>query len=296
MGRCWPILLTAALAALPRAARPDEAMTYVYHAPESALDIRHVYQWEILRTALERTKARWGPYRMIQSEPMSEKRQAFELKSGSGKLTVMYLSTIPDFEKNLVPVRIPVDRNLGGYCVFLIRKDDRHRFESVRTLDDLRRFRIGLGYGWIDVDILRASGFDVVTGTSYDGLFEMLVQRRFDIFLRAATEVLDEQAQRKAALPELFVEESILFYYPLPMYFWFPKTPRGRRLAARAEAGMWAMIGDGTFSAIFDRYQGRKIQRLRLKERRLFKIPNPFLGPETPLHDPRLWFDPATYR
>jgi len=222
--------------------------------------------------------------------------QAFELESGSSKLTVMYLSTTPRFEQNLVPVRIPVDRNLGGYCVFLIHEADRHRFDGVRTLDDLRRFKFGLGYGWIDVDILRANGFEVVTGTSYDGLFEMLVHRRFDILLRAATEVLEEREQRGTTLPALFIEEKILFYYPLPMYFWFSKTPGGRRLAARAEQGMRAMIADGTYDAIFDRYQRHKIEALRLKERRKLSITNPFVGPDTPFQDKRLWFDPLTYR
>ena len=41
-----------------------------------------------------------------------------------GSLTVMYLGTRPEFEKELMPVRIPVDKNLGGYMVFLIRKED----------------------------------------------------------------------------------------------------------------------------------------------------------------------------
>jgi Bacterial extracellular solute-binding proteins, family 3 len=281
---------------LPAAGLADGAMTYVYHAPESERDVRYEYHWEILRTALERTKARWGPYRMAPSERMSERRQAYEMERASGKLTVMYLSTIPEFEQRLVPVRIPVDKDLGGYCVFLIRKEDRHRFESVRTIEDLRRFKIGLGYGWIDVDILRASGFDVVTGTSYDGLFEMLLQRRFDVFLRAATEVLDEREQRKESLPDLFIEESIVFHYPLPMYFWFPRTPEGKRLAARAEEGMRAMIADGTYDAIFDKHQRHKILQLGLRQRRLLRIPNPYAGPETPYADKRLWFDPATYR
>jgi hypothetical protein len=288
------VLLLAA--ARPPARAADDVMTYVFHAPESALDVRYVYHWDILRTALERTKASWGPYRMVESERMPEARQAFELKSASGKLTVMYLSTTPDFERSLVPVRIPVDRNLGGYCVFLIRREDQHRFDGVRTVEDVRRFKIGLGYGWIDVDILRANGFDVVTGTSYDGLFEMLLHRRFDVFLRAATEVLDERDRRKETLPGLFIEEHVLFYYPLPMYFWFPKTAEGRRLAARAEEGMRAMIADGTYDAIFDRYQRHKIEALRLRERRIVRISNPFLGPETPFWDKRLWFDPATYR
>jgi ABC-type amino acid transport substrate-binding protein len=281
------LLLVAVLA------RP---MEYIYHPPESALDVRYMYHWEILRTALEKTKDKWGPYRMVPSEFMTERRQAFELKNATGKLTVMYLSTTPEFEETLVPIRIPVDKNLGGYSVFLIRKEDRARFANIRSLDDLKKFRFGVGLGWIDVDILRASGFKVVTGSSYEGLFEMLAQKRFDIFLRASVEVLDEYDKRKERLPGLYIEDNFIFYYPLPMYFWFPKTAEGRRLAARAEEGMRMMIADGTYDRIFDKYQRHKIIRLRLKERKIFRIPNPNIGPETPIFDQRLWFDPATYK
>jgi hypothetical protein len=136
----------------------------------------------------------------------------------------------------------------------------------------------------------------VVTGSSYEGLFEMLVHGRFDIFLRAAVEVLDEYEERKDSLPELAIEETLVLYYPLPMYFWFPKTDEGRRLAARAEAGMRAMIADGTYMRIFDKHQRWKIERLRLKERMVLRISNPLLSPQTPFSDERLWFDPRTYR
>ena len=286
------VLCTAAFCA-PAARAVD---TYIYHPPESAFDVRYLYHWEILRTALEKTRPKWGPYRMIPSGRMTEQRQRYELKNATGKLTVMYLSTTPDFEKTLIPIRIPVDRNLGGYCVFLIRRDERDRFAAIRTLDDLRRFRYGLGLGWVDVDILRYNGFQVVTGSSYDGLFEMLSNRRFDVFLRAAVEVLDEYDQRKIAIPDLYIEPSLILYYPLPMYFWFPRTAEGRRLAARAEEGMRMMIADGTYDRIFDKYQRWKIERLRLKERRIFRIENPNVGPETPFADKRLWFDPKTYK
>jgi ABC-type amino acid transport substrate-binding protein len=271
-------------------------MVYLHHPPESALDIRYVYHWEILRTALERTTKKWGPYRMAPAALMTERRQAVELKNATGKLTVMYVSTTPDFERNLIPVRIPVDRNLGGYCIFLIRRGEQPRFDSVKSLDDLRRFKYGLGLGWQDVDILRRSGFKVVTGSSYEGLFEMLVAKRFDVFLRGAVEVLDEYDARKTALPDLAIEKHIVFYYPLPMYFWFSKTDEGRHLAARAEEGMRMMIADGTYDRIFDRYQRRKIEQLNLKGRKIFRIDNPNVGPETPLADKRLWFDPRTYK
>lgn len=280
----------------PAPATAAEPMTYLYHPPESSLDVRYRYHWEILRTALEKTGSKWGPYRLLASERMSERRQTYELKNATGKLTVMYLSTTPDFESHLTPVRIPVDRNLGGYCVFLIRRGEAARFAAGRTVDDLRRFRFGLGFGWIDVDILRANGFTVVTGSSYDGLFEMLVNRRFDAFPRAAVEVLDEYAQRHETIAGLEIEPRLVFYYPLPMYFWFAQTPQGRRLAERAEEGMRTMIADGSYDRIFDQYQGWKIERLDLRHRRLLRIENPYVGPETPFADKRLWFDPQAYR
>jgi len=295
MGTRGSAFLLAVLLVSFAAASRAQVMTYIYHAPESSLDVRYLYHWEILRTALEGTTPKWGAYRMVPSGFMTERRQAFELKNATGKLSVMYLSTTPDFEQHLIPIRIPVDKNLGGYCVFLIRRDDQQRFANVRSIDDLRGFTYGLGLGWIDVDILKANGFRVVTGSSYDGLFEMLVNRRFDVFLRAATEVLDEYAKRKESLP-LAIEDSVILYYPLPMYFWFPKTDEGRRLAARAEEGMRMMIADGTYDRIFDAYQRQKIERLRLKDRRIFKIANPFVGAETPFADKRLWFDPQTWK
>ncbi len=271
-------------------------MRYVYDAPESASDTRYAYQWKILETALEKTRDEYGPYWLTPSKAMSERRQAYELVHGTGKLTVMYLSTTPEFERTLIPVRIPVDRNLGGYGVFLIRKQDAGRFGAIRTLNELRQFSYGLGLDWIDVGILRASGFRVVTGSTYEGLFEMLENKRFDVFLRGAVEVLDEYEARSRMLPDLEIEPSLILYYPLPMYFWFHDSADGRQLAARAEAGMRKMIADGSYDRIFAEYQDEKIRRLNLRGRRILRIENPNLGKETPFADRRLWFDPQTYR
>lgn len=290
---CWMRLLFLLGGAwLTGAAAAAESWDYVYNAPESALDRRYLYHWKILETALEKTRAEHGGFRLAAAEFMTEKRQEFELRAATGKLTVMYRGTTPEMEQNLVPIRIPVDKNLGGYCVFLIRKENQARFAPVATLDALRQFKFGLGLGWIDVDILRSNRFQVVTGSSYDGLFEMTVNRRFDVFLRAAVEVLDEYDQRHEALPDLAIEERLVLYYPMPMYFWFSRTDAGRRLAARAETGMRRMLDDGTYDRVFREYQQHKIERLQLGRRQILRIENPFLGPETPFHDHRLWYVP----
>jgi ABC-type amino acid transport substrate-binding protein len=209
---------------------------------------------------------------------------------------VIYLGTTPQMERELIPVRIPVDKNLGGYCVFLIRQERQPGFAGIKSLEDLRHFSFGLGLGWIDVDILRANQLNVVTGSNYEGLFEMVQNGRFDIFLRAATEVIGEFESHRTQLTGLGIEQNLGLYYPMPMYFWFSKTAEGRRLASRAEEGMRLMIADGSYDRIFSDYQDEKIRRLDLKNRRWFKISNPLLGSETPLQDSKLWFDPATYQ
>jgi hypothetical protein len=282
----------ASAAAPPAPVAEPGVMTYVYNAPESPLDRRYDYHWEILRRALERPQTKWGRYALVPSVGRSEKRQTSELRAATGRISVMYLGTTPALEHTLVPVRIPVDKNLGSYSVFLVRPDALSRFAAVETLDELRRLTVGLGLGWLDVDILRANRFNVVTGSSYDGLFRMAANGRFDGFLRAAVEVLGELEARRGEGLELVVEPTLLLYYPLPMYFWFSSTEAGRRLAARAREGMLGMLEDGTYDRIFEAYQGYKIQRLQLKKRRLLELPNPYLVPETPFDDKRLWFDP----
>jgi hypothetical protein len=288
-------LLALALLAQPPQAPPG-VMRYVHNAPESALDTRYLYHWKILETALDKTTAKYGPYALETAPSMTEQRQRFELTRATGKLTVMYLGTTQEMERELVPVRIPVDRNLGGYSVFLIRKSRQRDFEGVQRLDDLRRFSFGLGLGWIDVDILRANHFNVVTGSSYNGLFEMAENGRFDVFLRAAVEVIDEYDSRKARMPDLAIERRLVLYYPMPMYFWFSPTAEGRRLAARAEEGMRMMIADGSYDRIFSEFQDPKIRALDLAHRQIFTIGNPYLSAETPFTERRLWFDPSSYR
>lgn len=272
-----------------------EQMIYIYNAPESENDVRYVYHWEILRTALERTAGKYGPYRMFRSEQMNEIRQERELSSGSGKLTVMYCDDKPGFGARLCAVYIPVDRNLVGYRIFLIRKERQKEFSAVRNAADLRRYVFGFGAGWIDVDIMKRSGFSVLTGTSYEGLFNMLARKRFDVFSRSAAEIVDEYEARREQYPDLHIEDTLCLSIPQPMYFWFSKTAEGRRLAARAEEGMRMMLDDGTYDRIFERHYGHDIRKLRLSSRRIIRLDNPFLGPKTPYGDKRLWFDPSAY-
>ena len=56
------------------------------------------------------------------------------------------------------------------------------------------------------------------------------------------------------------------------------------------------MMNDGSFDAIFMKYNRSSIVKANLKNRRIIRIDNPDLPKDTPLNDPSLRFDPATMK
>ena len=257
------------------------------------LDSRYDYDWEVLRTALEKTVPHSPPCTLRASEvTMEESRANGELAAAGGRINVFSRSTTVALEQQFLPVRIPVDKGLLGYRLLLVRAADLPRFGAVRTLQDLRALRAGQGSNWADVTVLRSAGIPVVEGNSYDGLFSMLMARRFDYFSRAVDEALREIDERRASHPQMALEPDLLLYYPLPRYFFARRDAEGRQLAQRITAGLEIMIRDGTLDQLFQRYKGKSIEQADLPHRRLIKIDNPGLPPETPLSRSELWYNP----
>ncbi len=286
-----PLVLATGAAADPP---PPGVMAYIYNGPESPEDHRYSYHWLVLHEALEKTLAKYGPYRMESASYMNEDRQAFELQNQGGKLTVLIRGDTMDYESKFEAVWHPIDKGLLGYRVFLIRREDQPHFTSATTLNDLRRFSIGQGSGWKDIEILRTNGLKVVAGGDYAGLFPMLANHRFDLFSRAVEEVTDEYSQQKDQFPNLAIEQNLLLYYPIARYFWFAKSAEGRRLAERVREGMSLMVADGTLDRLFAASHEKLFAELHLATRKLFVLQNPFAGSQVPLADKRLWYSPLT--
>jgi hypothetical protein len=275
---------------------PKPSMDYVYHHAESESDVRYGYIWRVLHAALERTRARFGDYELRPStiaETNETRRLSDLMHDRTDILNVDAFAARRDMDVNLVPVRIPIDMGLLGYRLMLIRAEDQPRFDKIQTLEDLRSVRFGLSAAWIDVSIMRNSGLPVVLGRDYEGLFHMLAAGRFEAFSRGANEVTEEFNARRKSVLNLAIEKHLLLHYPMPIYFWFPNTPDGRRRAERVNAGMTAMLADGTLKTMFQAEFGEKIRALDLAHRHVIEIPNPELGAHEPLDKTELWFDPA---
>lgn len=290
----WP-LLAACLLTSPVAPAADKAVeaglySYVYPAHESVHDRRFDDLIEILRTALEKTRSEFGPYELRPSSySMPESRYLNALASALD-LSIIWSSTSQQMESSLRPVRIPLRRGLLGYRIALIEKGQQGRIDQIQSAEDLKKFNIGQGLGWGDVQIYQAAGITVTTA-KYPNLFAMTANKRFDLFPRGISEVFKEYELNKAANPGLAIEKNLLLYYPWPYYFFFNKEDEV--LAYRVEVGLRKMLKDGSFLAIFHKYNADAIKRANLQGRRIIRLPNPLLPKETPLSDNSLWFDPA---
>jgi hypothetical protein len=266
------------------------ATVLVYPRSESLTDTQYIYDYELLRQALEATIPSHGPYELKPSAaPMNQARAGDEIAAG-GLVNVFARSTAAEHEERFLPVRIPIDKGLISYRVFLVRGDMQAKFAAVRSLADLRAYSVGSFSTWADTNILRAAG------DSYEGLFRMLVARRFDFFSRSADEAYREYDERRGALPEMKVEQNLLLYFPTTRYFFLKRGDEGGKLAARIEEGLNLMVKAGSFDAHFQRYKGPLIARAHLKTRKVFRIDNPYMSAQTRAllkSRPELWYDPG---
>lgn len=266
--------------------------SFVYNRNQAELDGIDHYVWKVLETALRRTRKSYGEYRLSSIPAMPTQRRAYALEHGAEGVTVALFSDNPEREKNLVPVRIPVDLGLSGYRLLLIHAADQPRFSAVTGLPDLEKFHFGLLPWWDDAVVMKRADVPTVAGVSYDGLFQMLAAHRFDALTRSAREVLPEYEHRKSGLADLAIERHLVLHYPMPVYFWFRDDEQGRRRAARVKAGLEGMVADGTLKRMFDAEFGPRLAKLGLAHRRVIELPNPLLDASLVPSDPELWYHP----
>lgn len=268
----------------------DHEFIIRYPQPESEDDTRDAYKIELLRLALEKTKKTEGAYNLIPSDIIIPTNRLVTTLQEGKQLSVLFSATTLRLESQLRPIRIPVLKGILGYRIFLIRKQDKEKFDSITTLDELKKYTVGQGLGWRDIDILKENGFPVVTGGPYEGLFLMLTSGRFDYFSRGVIEALVEHEERKEKLPTLFVEEKLLIHYPFPVYFFVARE--NTALANRIERGLNMMINDGSFDELFNKHHQALLEKANIKNRRIFKINNPLLPQSTNLDRVELWYSP----
>jgi hypothetical protein len=271
-----------------------DGMHFVDPPPEAPGDERHLYYWQLLDAALASNRDKYGDYSASAfSSPMTFQRSAAEVESGGGRVNIVSRATNLDLERRLRPIRIPLDKGLLGARMFLVMPKTEARLERVRTLDQLKQFSIGQSSSWTDVRILQAAGFKLILSDAYTPLFDMLGAGRFDLFSRGAIEIDAEWRANRENVPGLTIDRYFLLHYPLPRYFFVPRTAEGERMAERIEDGLQRLRRSGEFERRYQAWKKLVLKDIHLGGRTVFRLPNPELSPEAPLSDKYWWDDLA---
>lgn len=264
-------------------------MKVIHPADEEKGDPRFNDVKEILRMALEKTIPEFGPYELRASAQQTNGLRYLGNLANENDLNVVWSSTTVEKERSYLPIRIPLRKGILGYRVLLVHKNKQALLKEVRTLDDLKKFSVGQGVGWDDVKLYEANGIKVIEA-KYSNLFRMLSYQRFDFFPRGINEIFNEFEKESPHNPDLVVDDSLLLYYPWPYYFFVSQT--NTKLHKRLSLGLQKMIRDGSFDAIFWKYNGKAIEAANFKKRHVIYMTNHLLPKETPLNDASLWYRP----
>lgn len=229
------------------------------------------------------------PYEVeVTRDQMTQTRVIEQLRAN--KLDVMWLASSQDAEQTLLPIRFPLLKGLLGYRVCIINPNNQNKFASVRTMEDLRELTFGQGYGWPDVETLRANGLQVIVTSKYENLFYMVEGGRFDGFPRGVLEPWVELKSRQDL--GLTVDSNVLLIYRLPFYLFV--SPDNTKLARELHEGFERALANGNFDRYFYGHEMIKsaLERAKLDERKaVFELKNPTLSKETPLERKDYWFD-----
>lgn len=238
---------------------------------EVTAQAHEIYFYKVLELALQKTADTHGPYQLERfNRILSNQRYIAEVSRDHGVIDITWTMINQEREEKLLPIKISLLRGMNSYRVFLIRTEDVQKFAAIRNIEELKQYSAGSGSVWPDTSVLLANGLPVVTSAHYELLFTMLERKRFDYFPRGVYEVWTEQ--KAHANKGFVIEETLMFHYPAPIYFFVNK--KNTQLAERIERGLKIAIADGSFDTLFFSTPGfeRGYQEINNKNRRVFHL------------------------
>ncbi|WP_428675013.1 hypothetical protein [Roseibium sp.] len=259
----------------------------VYYPVEAGRRIEGEIPLQVLKLALQKHGGDWD-LQPSPLGPMNEQRSKILLSHGQG-LDIAWYGTYPELEKQLMPVRIPINGGLLGWRLFLIDGRRQAEFSRIENQEDLTRLNLVQGQGWGDIKVLEDAGFPV-TAAEYHLLFGLVTAGRADAFPRGVDEIYVEHAQWSEHLPNLAIEQSLAIYYPWMKLFFVQNG--NHALHDAIFDGLQKAHADGSYQELFFSHpSNRKTLDLgRLHERRLFHLDNAHMTDETRNIDPKFFF------
>lgn len=260
-----------------------------YPRPESTSDSRGSYPVALLTLCAKQFDY---SFTLKPSAIHAQQGRSIRLLADQNGIDVLWAVTSAEREQMLLPIRIPIDRGLIGWRLLLINSNEKRRFNEISTQEQLASLRAGQGHDWPDTDVLRANQFNVITSTTYEGLFRMLERGHIHYFPRSISEIWPEADARKAL--GIVVQPTLILHYPEALYYFVNK--RNTKLAEILTTCLKNATYDGSLSALFYEYYHTAIDQADLHSRTVIELDNPLLPDASRSLPAPFWFHPQEAR
>lgn len=239
-------------------------------------EIRKNYEREILQAVLKSTENDFGLWKIEENSvelPGDEESKVFTEKNYDLFVTIAGNQKFKG-QDNFV-IEKPLAKNLLGYRIPILHQNVSNQFNADATASDLKKLVHGIPETWSDVKIFEENSYSVLEKGNLEDLFERLSNKEFDYSAFGANEILSVFENRASKFDNLEIADGVLFYYPFPMVFYV--HPQQEKLAKRLEKGLERILENGKHNSIFNSYYGTLIQDIKLNERQIHKLENPFI-------------------
>jgi len=259
---CLTLILTATTATADK--------TVIYSVPNGGEE-RIDFNVKVLKLALKHSEKK---YTLQASSSKNIDQAGAETLVSTGELDLMWSASDSLRESKLRLVPIPFDYGLLGYRVLIIPTKDRKKFQSVKRLSDLKKYRPIQGEGWVDSYILRDAGFNVQLG-EYSQLPDLLSQGQGDFIPRSIREVKDDY-NLWSETADISIDQRIVLIYKQGDFFYV--KPENIELYNDLLLGLTRIYDNGELiKLIANHFQERGINLEReIKSRVSFRLDNPY--------------------
>lgn len=237
---------------------------------------RYVYDIEVLRLALDKTRPTYGDYQLRGLPATNYARLLHSLRQNTHPNLILEIS----YDKKLVEtdeltyIPFPIDLGIIGYRICFVNPAVKEQITQVQSVEDLRQYTMGQGVGWADISILRHNGFNVTEVSSYTSLFKMVAGGRFDLLCRGANELMDEYEQYKN-IGKLTYDDSFALVYPMPRFFYL--NGKNALLKKRLEEGLQLAYDDGSLMELWRKENQQSVEFAQMPKRKVFYLDNPLI-------------------
>lgn len=254
----------------------SEPMVFTHRVPEAYVSSTPNYEESVLKLALDKTIAEYGPYEFKAAPQSNISRSIQSIKANDFPNYFASLGYKDDYitSGELSYVRFPIDLGVLSYRTCFAASDNLEKISKITSLDELRKLSMGQARGWVDASIFKQNGFNVIEIEPYPILFKMVAAHRFDLFCRGANEI-KEEFERWGNIEGLGYDKYLLIYYPMPIFFY--TNSHNKKAIARVTKGLHKAYADGSLRALWRAHHQASVDFAELNKRKVFRLENPLV-------------------